>query len=140
MLLPWYSREEIKRKTIIFFTGSVFFWDSQKRLLRCSFRLGHQLIHLFEYMLNFLIYCIPKTLRCRIGRMQDWWYAGNEGCRKRGMQEKRDTGTEESRKKGIRTGGIQERWESGLEGSSTGRTYETRDTGNEGSRTGGIQD
>ena len=48
--------------------------------------------------------------------MQDWWAAGKEGCRKRGMQEKRDAGTEDSRNEGIRTGGIQERWDSGLYG------------------------
>ena len=43
------------------------------------------------------------------------WDAGQVGCRKGGMQEKRDTESRDERKGGIRTGGMQKRKDLGLE-------------------------
>ena len=114
--------------------------NDQKRLLRRSLRRVANFFICLNTNLIFWIYCTPKTLRCRKGRMQDLWDVGKEVCRKGVMHEKRDTGKEGSRKEGFRTGGIQERWDLGLQGSCTGGTQETRDTENEGYRTRGIQD
>ena len=63
--------KEEREKYIFFFTGSVFFCGSQKRLPKT----GHQLFYLFEYM-------------------QERSDAGLVGCMKGGMQEKRDAGKE----------------------------------------------
>ena len=114
MLLPLYSREEIRRKIIFILNGSVFFQGSQKRVLRRSLRRVANFFICLNTNLIFWIYCTPKTLRCRKGRMQDLWDVGKEVCRKGGMHEKRDTGKEGSRKEGISTGGIQKRWDLGL--------------------------
>ena len=48
------------------------------------------------------------VVRCRTGGLQDWRVAGLEGCRKGGMQERRDAG--------CRNGGMQENRDAGDEG------------------------
>ena len=63
--------------------------------------------------------------------------AGNEGCKKWGMQDRRDR--EQERFWSFWTGELSEKWDAGLEGFRTGVIQDRRDAGKEGCRKGGMK-